>query len=369
MENIKKIKELKKGFTGLDNKGNTCYMNCVIVSLSNSYKFTRYIRKLNDSETYNSDSESDTEEYYENLKLSQLQNKKIALNYVKLIQAIWEKEYKIITPTSFYKSFIDKYKQYRIDYQHDARDFTFDLLSELHESFAQKCVSLIVSEHSSKHFINSLQEYKGYFNNKKSFISENFYGQYLENYSCDTCGNIFYKYTPFLSINIKCNVSNTSIQDLIYSSMKPDSVNSTCEFCLKENIQDYPDPEDMPDHLKTPYHTLQSFIYKLPKILIIYNKCFNVINNNYIKSKEIPKIDETLDLYKKVWSNSSEPVMYKLSSIIYHHGDINNGHYFTVVKRNEKYHLFNDTVIEKDIDIKKIKSMPYMFFYEKYNCK
>lgn len=367
MENIKRTKELKNGFTGLDNKGNTCYMNCVIQSLSNSYKFTRYIKKLNDSETYQ-DSESDTEDNY-SINLSNIQHKKIAVNYVKLIQAIWGKEYKIITPTSFYKSFIDKYKQYRVNYEHDARDFIFDLLSELHESFAQKSVSLIVSPYSSKHFINSLQEWTCYFDNKKSFLSENFYGQYLENYTCDTCGNVFYKYSPFLSINIKCHKSGTSLQDLIYSTMKSDTIKSICEICLKENTIDYPDLEDMPDHLKTPYHTLQTYIYKLPNVLIVYNKCFNVINNKYIKTKEIPKIDETLDLYKKVWSNSCESVMYKLSSIIYHQGDINNGHYFTVVKRNEKYHLFNDSVIEKDIDINKIKSMPYMFFYEKYNCK
>ena len=145
-----------------------------------------------------------------------------------------------------------------------------------------------------------------------------------------------------------------------------DYINKECKKCREENFEPDMDLDDLPDHLRNPEHSINTIIYKLPQTLIISVDCFT--NQNQKINVQV-NIDENFDLYEKIMCNTDEPSTYKLSSIIYHQGDINSGHYFTIIKRQDEYHLFNDTEIRKDIDIKKIKSIPYLIFYEKMNVK
>lgn len=365
MNQIKKIKDRKRGFSGLENNNNTCYLNCVIQSLANNYKFTCYIRQqkpLQDNFFLNkNESDSDHEDFnYESI--SGLENKKVLLNFIKLITAMLKGNY-TIKPTSFYKSFIEKFPQYKVNYQHDAREFLFNLLEELNGSIQQKCIGIETSEYANKHYLHSLKEWRSYFENKKSYIIDNFYGQYFKKLICTQCNKHTYKYDPFLTIHIQPKL-DISIYNLINRSLLLDYINKTCDKC-KEDNNDI-EIDSLPDYLINPEHSVETLIYKLPQTLIVSVDCFTSTNQ---KINVKVNIDETIDLYEKIMCNTDEPSTYKLSSIIYHQGDMSSGHYFTVCFRNNKYHLFNDTNIEKDIDINKIKSIPYLIFYEKMNVK
>lgn len=359
MNQIKKIKDRKRGFSGLENNNNTCYLNCIIQSLANNYKFTRYIRQQKSIDLPNFDQgDSDSEDFnYESI--SELENKKVLLNFIKLISAMLKGNY-IIKPTSFYASFVAKFPQYKVNYQHDAQEFLFNLLEELNVSIEQKCIGIETSEYANKHYLEALKEWRCYFENKKSYIIDNFYGQYFKKLICTQCNQHTYKYVPFLTIHIQ--PKQDTIYNLICTSLLLDYINKKCDNCCEDNN----DVDDLPDYLINPEHSVETLIYKLPQTLIVSVDCFTATNQ---KINVQVKIDETIDLYEKIISNTDEPSTYKLSSIIYHQGDMNSGHYFTICLRNNKYHLFNDTKVDKDIDIKKIKSIPYLIFYEKVNVK
>jgi ubiquitin C-terminal hydrolase len=362
MNQIKKLKDRKRGFSGLENNNNTCYLNCIIQSLANNYKFTCYIRqqKTIDLPNFsNGDGDSDNEDFnYESI--NEIENKKVLLNFIKLISAMLKGNY-IIKPTSFYKSFIEKFPQYKVNYQHDAREFLFNLLEELNVSIQQKCIGIETSNYANKHYLEALKEWRCYFENKKSYIIDNFYGQYFKKLICTQCNTQTYKYDPFLTIHIQAKPD--TIYNLINRSLLLDYINKECDKCCEDNN----DIENLPDYIKSPEHSVDTLLYKLPQTLIISVDCFT--NTNQKINTQI-KIDETIDLYEKIISNTDEPSTYKLSSIIYHQGDMNSGHYFCVTLRETGgYTLFNDTKVDKNIDIKKIKSTPYLIFYEKVNVK
>lgn len=355
--NIKRLKDRKRGFATLENINQNCYMNCIIQCLSNDYRFCHFLRKqktnLNDQDSESSDNE------YDEFFASTLYNEqnKIFINFSNLLREMWRKNLNYI-PNTFYRNFLKKYPYYLPNQQHDARDFLFDLLNEMHISLEKKCVEIETSKHSSRHFLNSLKEWRSYFDNKKSYISDNFYGQYIKSFTCQLCGNCYYKYDPFLMITIDNKDGN--ITDLINESMMLDVINGECEKCKTENIID----EDTPDYLKNIEHLVDTSIYKLPNTLIV---CIKSINKTLTP---MVKISETLDLYKKVISNTDESVEYQLDSIVYHQGhSIENGHYYMVSLRNDEYNLFNDNEKINNIDIKEIKDNPYLIFYSKMKSK
>jgi ubiquitin C-terminal hydrolase len=338
MENIKRLSDRKRGFSSLENISNTCYMNSIIQCLSNNHPFRQYVTELDPETKF-----------------------KVLYHFTNLIKGMWKGNYKI-TPTNFYKSFIAQFPQYKVHHQHDARDFLFDLLTEVSSSLEQKCIGITPSVYSNKHYINALQEWRNYFENKSSHVIDNFYGQYLKKFTCSTCSNIYYKYDVFLTINI--DAIEASVEDLIYSGLSLDYINGTCENCIKDFEGE--DLDDIPDHLKNPEHSIETLLYKLPQTLIVSVNCFN---SSLQKIYKQVKINETIDLYKKFVCNTDEVCVYKLSSIVYHQGDLNSGHYFTVVFKDDKYHIFNDHEIQKDVNISKIKSIPYIIMYEKMNTK
>lgn len=354
---IKRLKDRNRGFATLENINQNCYMNCIIQCLSNDYRFCHFLRKQKTSLLQDNEDSSDNEyqETFENVIY--MEDNKILINLIKLIRQMWRKNLNYIANT-FNKDFLVKYPYYLPNQHHDARDFLFDLLSELHISLQKKCVGIETSKYSSRHYTSALKEWRSYFDNKRSYISDNFYGQYLKSFTCQLCGNTYYKYDPFLMITIENK--HATITDLINESMALDVITGQCEKCKTENICN----EDTPDYLTNIEHLVDTSIYKLPNTLIVST------NSKNRKINSLIKISETLDLYKKVITNTDESVHYQLDSIVYHEGKSeDSGHYYTISLRNNEYNLFNDNKKIKDINIKEIKDSPYLIFYSRMKSK
>lgn len=371
MNNLKRTSSRKKGYSTLVNKTNTCFMNCVIQALANDYKFAKYIKnqKIDTVEVFY-DSESDSE----SCVYSEIDNyvgREILYNFIKLIKTMW-KTNMIITPSTFNRVFMSKYKKYTPNFQHDAKEFLLDLLEEIHISLSQKCIGIVTSEFSSKHYNSALKENRDYFENEKSYISDNFYGQFIQSFTCENCDMIHYKYDPFITINIKARSEH--VEKLILESMKLDYINSECEECIKYDMPKGVDPSEIPDHIRNREHRVETSIYSLPETLIVSVDCFT---NDSKKILSPVIIDTELDLYKKVITNTDEPVVYTLSSIIYHIGKkLSNGHFVTLVRRDDinatdSYVLFDDSVYSK-IELSaldKTGCTPYLLFYSRKTKK
>jgi ubiquitin C-terminal hydrolase len=330
---------IKNGFTGLYNLGNTCYINSVIVSLSNTMGLTLYFLEPDNQAV---DSEVDDKKKY------------IFFKYINLLIAIWENNDKI-KPKSFRTSISEYWSKYNNGNSQDAQEFLLDFLGILEECTRQKCISINVSDFSSKHYKDSSIVMRNFTGNSKSIINDTFIGQYLKSFKCSDCQKETFNYDPFMNLMIEIT-GESSVSKLLHNYFDIDYTPKEC--CNGESDLE---------------HSVTTFIYKLPETLIISLKRFDSkLQKNSLKVT----IDEMLDLSRVTFTNSSDSVCYELSSVIYHlsysannsgKNGLSDGHYVTVIRRNGGYFMFDDHKITK------LKELPdfcsYILFYNRMNSK
>jgi ubiquitin carboxyl-terminal hydrolase 22/27/51 len=56
---------------------------------------------------------------------------------------------------------------------------------------------------------------------------------------------------------------------------------------------------------------------------------------------------EYIDMHKYMQNSGAGSCMYRLTSIVAHHGNINGGHYISFVNRNGQWFKCNDSQVEK----------------------
>lgn len=335
-----------RGLTGLSNMGNTCYINSVIQCLSNNIRMTKtfleYEKKLKETKT--------GKKYEDFLSC-----------YIILIREIWRTN-SILKPTSFKKALNFNHPKYDNKYQHDAHEFLLDVLDMLNESTNVKYAE-VLSDYSSSHYIKSRKSWKSTFGGKKSFITEEFFGQFLTKFRCNTCRQKFYKYEPFCCIYLSIpNLTQCfTTQSLIEEYFKPSYNNVICQNECNESIEDKED-------YTNPEHKISTNLLTLPETLTLVIKRYN--NENKKMKNEIT-IDQMISLDKFSQITGDESVYYKFKSAIFHTGDTtDSGHYFSVIKRKTGYKIFDDTKIFGVEDVNSIdKTTSYILFYEKISLK
>lgn len=316
------------GLSGLKNLGNTCYMNSVLQCLSNVLNLTHYLRTC-----------------------KTLPEDEVISSYVKLLNAIWKSNSPII-PSSFKTSINKKLKKYDTSNQYDSNEFLLDFLEVLNNNLITKKVKISSNNtNSNKYLIQANNSWSEYFNKKSTVISELFYGQYIKNYKCRGCNENMYKtFEPFITLNLSCN-RGIDINDLIREHFNRDYIYTKCKVCSDE----YTDKE----------YELNTQIFKLPEILIL---TINRFNNNLSKNNKNIKINYTIDLcdYVSISEDTSidKSTVYELNSMICHIGDLNDGHYTSIIKNYQDWYCFDDINVNKyDMD-KLDESTPYILFYE-----
>lgn len=307
------------GLSGLVNLGNTCYMNSIIQCLSNIKQFNKKIIEYNG-------------------------NCQIILQFKKILIEIWKENYPI-SPKSFKKTIDNDLQKYSGNEQHDAHEFLLDFFELLHKEMGEKYNSNSISNNINILKANNIWD--SYFNSSKSIISSLFYGQYVNYITCEGCENVSHTFDPFIDINIYCNKPDKTIKKLIKDRFARNYIYKPCEEC---NGNTESDTE----------HEIISYIYKLPEILLVYINRFTKTSKNNNNNNLI--IDNEINLSNYSMDNN---VIYTLKSIICHTGNLNSGHYFSLVKNGNNWYCFNDNKVTlfniSNID----KSSPYILFYDK----
>lgn len=113
------------GVMGINNHGNTCFMNAILQCLSNTERFVGYLI---------------TDQYAEDIKRNNKQNAKkygtrgeLTVHLATLLKSLWTCKY---TPeiSADFKAVVAKFGcQYRGCSQHDAQEFLMWLLDKVHE--------------------------------------------------------------------------------------------------------------------------------------------------------------------------------------------------------------------------------------------
>ena len=97
------------------------------------------------------------------------------------------------------------------------------------------------------------------------------------------------------------------------------------------------------------------YIKSYPKYLIIHFKRFNFLNSS-------SKNNTLVEMHQQINLNND---IYKLRSIIFHMGNTGGGHYITIVNRNDKWYLCNDSSISEISNIKDYLNKGYIYLYAK----
>ena len=260
----------KKGLCGLQNLGNTCFMNSICQCINSNKDLAKYII----SDAWKNDLNEDN---IDNNLVNQ---------WVLLSKGLYN-ENCVITPTSFFKcvriiALQKGFTQFIGFGQNDSQEFLQFFLETLHNGLSKEVIMDISGEVKTeldKKTVNALKKWAEFFKNDYSIIVDLFYGQ--------------------------LHSSITTLNDEKFNSITYDPFSNLClEIPEKETVDIYDclNSFTISDNVNFRQNNDDTFIYKkkidlwsTPKYLIIFFKRFKKINEN--ESKKInTKIDFPINL-------------------------------------------------------------------------
>jgi len=346
--------------SGLQNIGQTCYMNATIECLSNIKEVTDNLLNLN-----------------ENFIPSE---KNLTISYRSLLIELFLSGQKCIVPHVF-KSVIGELNPlFQGMHAADSKDLVFFIIERLHLELNEANKNI---PNMQKDFyqleLESRDEnlmLQNFFNDFKlknnSIISETFYGITRSIMDCKGCG--IKKYS-FQSFNMQIFQLKKLKEDKLLYYQNNTKLNLIEAFMLQQM------PESLINEnmiycnnckgLTNGVH--QQFIYQLPKVLIIIlNRGKN--NEDFNEEFDFPVI---LDLKNhNVIAGQNSPDLFYLCGIITHLGESSSGGHFIAYCRNNQnsnFTFYNDSIVSeasvesaissKISDNVNEKKTPYILFY------
>jgi len=327
----------KKGLCGLNNLGNTCFMNSIIQCISNTIPLTKYFLSNEYKEYLNVDSD----------------DKNLAEQWNILVRQLWHKN-GLISPIGFLKTVqslaLKKgYNEFTGFGQNDSQEFLNFFLESLHNSFKREVIMRITGKPKNefdKIAIEALESWKKYYNNDYSKIVELFYGQYISDLHTITNNREERSktYDPFNTISLEVG-DNLGEEISIYDCLD--------NFTSNEKL-------DIDDKDKTIFKKIS--FWKLPKILIIFFKKYHNRGNKINKLVDFPL--ENLDLSKYVMGYNRDKYKYDLFAITNHIGGTGGGHYYSYVKNyDNNWYKYDDNIVTTLKVERVISNSAYCLFY------
>lgn len=189
------------GVVGLQNLGNTCFLNSMLQCLINSPPLKDYFLAI--------DPETKKLKFANDINVDNPLGMKgcIAIEFASLMKKIWGDEFSIIAPTSL-KSVIGQYAPQFAGYQQqDSQEVMNFLLDGLHEDLnrvKQKPYTTPVEANGRKDEEVAREEWDQYLRRNDSVIVDNFMGQLRSHVTCSNpeCGNESVTFDPFMSLSV-----------------------------------------------------------------------------------------------------------------------------------------------------------------------
>ncbi|KAM9325399.1 ubiquitin carboxyl-terminal hydrolase 19 [Gastrophryne carolinensis] len=180
------------GFTGLVNLGNTCFMNSVIQSLSNT-------RELRD---YFQDHSFESEINYNNPLGT---GGRLAVSFAVLLRALWKGTHHAFQPSKLKAIVASKASQFTGYAQHDAQEFMAFLLDGLHEDLNRiqnKPYTETVDSDGRPDEEVADEAWLRHKMRNDSFVVDLFQGQYKSKLVCPVCAKVSITFDPFLYLPV-----------------------------------------------------------------------------------------------------------------------------------------------------------------------
>lgn len=260
---------------GLDNLGNTCYMNTVLQILIHTPPFIEAFLKEFTTSNSSTNINEITSSFYD-LLINYINESKTSFNPTK-----FKRTFALINP---------KFSGYS---QQDSMEFLRTLLEDISNGLNRIKKKPAYQEISTKNKTKEQlrKEYWDYFSSREnSIITDIFYGQIVNIFNCLDCGNETYSFENFLDIPVLFDdeKSNTSVHEILSKHFKSEKIkfDVPCNKCKRKS-----------------YHNKTMKISKSPEVLII--TLLRYSNRTSRKSTAKLSIKEKLDLSEFIDLNGS----------------------------------------------------------------
>jgi ubiquitin carboxyl-terminal hydrolase 8 len=360
------------GKIGLNNRGNTCFMNTTIQCLSHVIPLTDYIIANRFMGPLSQESKK------AEIPTKLLKEFEVTKGYVQLIKMMWSSphtpkvrgdapgslvssaEREALDPKSFHMAFQRFHDRFEGYHQQDAEEALTVIMDSLHETLSYPVdITISGTEESEldRMMLESYRKWKEMNEKRYSVIRDIFTGQFVSQIICkegeDKNQVLSRTYENFDRINLPI-VGNT-LYDCLY------------HYFHVELLEDKYHDEKGDRRVKA---GKQMKIMMLPKYLIVVLKRFQNDGMRLVKKNTMVSFPiDDLDLSNYVMGYDRYSAMYKLRSIGCHIGSMNGGHYYAICRhRNEKWYSLNDRSVEEyniKSEIPILQQRAYMLIYEK----
>ncbi|XP_034028051.1 ubiquitin carboxyl-terminal hydrolase 19 isoform X2 [Thalassophryne amazonica] len=180
------------GFTGLVNLGNTCFMNSVIQSLSNTRELRDYFHDRAFEAEINCNNPLGT-------------GGRLAIGFAVLLRALWKGTHHAFQPSKLKAIVASKASQFTGYAQHDAQEFMAFLLDGLHEDLNRiqnKPYTETVDSDGRLDEVVAEEAWQRHKMRNDSFIVDLFQGQFKSKLVCPTCCKVSITFDPFLYLPV-----------------------------------------------------------------------------------------------------------------------------------------------------------------------
>lgn len=329
------------GLTGLDNLGNTCFMNSTMQCLSHTYELNDFL----DKKTYKK-------------RLNKVADSVILYEWDNLRNMMWSEDC-IISPGGFFSQMrkVANLKD-RVLFtgftQNDLTEFLSFIIDCFHEAIKREVEMDITG--------NALTE--------KDKLAVSCYNMYIRMYSKE--------YSEILNLFYGIHVSKLEFKSGDYQSSSPEPFfNISLPIPNKKNVtlydcfDKYTEKEILNEDNKVINEktnkkedcTKQLMFFNLPQILIIILKRFNNDSRRKNTFVDIPLAN--LNLNKYVVGYQDKNTHYDLYGICNHIGTHMGGHYTSYIKvKDGNWYHFNDRSVTK-FNGNLISKNSYCLFYRK----
>ena len=185
--------ESHHGLVGLENLGNTCFLNSCLQCLSNCEELTKlFLSNLYKLEINNTNALGTRGE--------------VVTAYHDLLQSLWNSTERSLSPSLFRGIFIQFAKQFSGYAQHDSQEVLTFMLDKLHEDLnkisRKPYFEIKVQEPTETDEQASNRFWKCYLLRENSIIVDLFHGQYKNKVLCPQCKKVSTTYEPFVFLSL-----------------------------------------------------------------------------------------------------------------------------------------------------------------------
>lgn len=268
------------GSVGLQNLGNSCFLNSIIQCLNHVEPLTMYFLKGN----YVNDL---------NRKNPLGSGGRVAIAYAAMLGEIWSGEYSILAPRLLKQTVASFAPQFNNIYQHDSQEFCQFLMDGIHEDLNRVKEKPYVEELEARGMEDeeaAIESWRKHLLRHDSVIVDHFQGMHRSHITCPGCGRESIKFDVFSTISLP---------------IPPDKTDS--KIRLEDCLENFEIGEQLDEHnawycasCKKHVCALKMIaLWSVPDVLVFHLKRFQFDNckktGGVVRSKKLEKVEFPID--------------------------------------------------------------------------